>query len=285
MRRHEAKAKFWRSFSLSLVASFLSACATAPTLALDGDSNGVVVGSLSTDGKAEPLKHVYARRLPQKDDGTIPIRVILSPEMLTRQVLDQISRDAWAGGEAKGFVIDIGADSKWSARFMTSWGLQDTFGFTSSGGEAKVDEGRARGRIALSNQGDAGIRAFRVSFDIPVEISDVETNSAVKELAGHWRIDTWTATNGDKYDGDLEIFRRGRGMIGTAMIRSDKYGVVTESFDVSVEGNFLRLYGVVDPDAHWIADTFTLEAQPDKLTGLWVDGTGNSGPVSFSRSY
>lgn len=270
---------------LVLTGVLLTSCTISPpSHDRGGDSQGIVKGSLTVNGKAEELRYVYARQLPLEEGTAAHTRVVLSEGALTDEVFGQIASDHWGGGAVGGVVVDIGTDSKWNARFMTAFGLQDTYGFTSSGGDVKVESGRARGRIALSNQSDTGIRAFRVSFNVPLEARQVDlTKNQQKQLMDRWRIDDWRGSKGEKYVGEMEFVRRGKRLIANATIRYEKNEPITETFDVVTDGDRVKLFGIVDPDARWIADNLDLKLDGDVLSGVGIDDQGNAASVRFRR--
>ena len=279
-------------YAIVLFGAMLAGCASTPPRlqSADDELHGVVIGTYSIGGKSKQFEYVYAQATSgDKAESAGTTRVVLAARALSSGTLSQIFADAWTGEPAaEGIVVDIGADSSWEARFMTRDGLHDTFGITSSGGEAVIEGDRARGRIALSNQSDAGLRVFRASFNAGLHATEPSAPSIAlaASLAGVWRIEAWKTEDGHAYGGEIDIVRVGRNRLrGHAIIRYDADGTrIEETFDGFVDGEVVRMFGVVDPDAKWIADSLVLRMEGAALSGESRDEIGKAAAVRLRKA-
>ena len=279
------------------LSSALAACATPPGVhrrTAQAVTQGVVIGTVTFDGKTEALRYVYVpvRPVANPDGDAIPnapaTRVVLTSRPLDGDALAAIAADHWNGdARIRGAVVDIASDSRWEAKFLSMAGFDGTYGITSSGGTATVTDGRVRGRIALSNQNERGIRELKVSFNAGVTSAERTTRESAA-LIGRWHIADWTqSNNGHRHTGDFDIERNEDGVVAQARIHTDGADYIAEeAFDVRFDGDAVHLFGVVDPEARWTADAMTLrfDGRKGELAGDAVDDGGAGGILRLVRS-
>jgi hypothetical protein len=272
--------------AVSLLA--LTGCALPPARSSHdrAASQGVVIGTVTIGARADSLAYVYVdapAAVPaeaQSHDDSGRTRVVLTNKPLSAADLARLREATWPGNDrVRGVLIDIGADSKWETQFIEPSGLTGTYGFTSSGGKAGVADGRVRGRIAVSNQNEAGVRAMRVSFDAATGAGSALDADRARALAGRWRIAHWIGAKGQVHSGDFEFARQQGKTVARARIATAGTSYVAdELFEVDANGEAVQLFGVVDPDARWVADelTLTLDSTRNKLSGTVRDTGGDT---------
>lgn len=249
--------------------------------------HGVAIGTVTLGDKAEPLTYVYVRA-PEAKHESDKTRVVLTNKPLSAKDLAELQAGTWTGGDRiRGALVDFGADAEWDAQFIEPSGLTGRYGITSSGGKVGAADGRVWGRIAVSNQNESGMRSLRASFNAALDGESASDASSARALAGTWRIARWIGDKGQVHSGDLVFTKTSGGIVARARIATAGTSYVAdELFEVEPSATSVRLFGVVDPDAHWVADdiVLALDATGNQLSGRAKDvGGETTEDVQFVR--
>jgi len=145
---------------------------------------GVVVGTLTLNGKVIKLRYIYARRrvAPPPDDvrlhmsGEKPkggvVDVIVTNQPLSEDILTRIQENKYHGSDkVRGIdlIIESSGEHSWVTYFLLQSGTVPQGGMTDSRGAPKIENGRIRGKIEYKNEDVLDVRTYSISFDAPLK--------------------------------------------------------------------------------------------------------------------
>lgn len=301
-----------------------SACTTNTVKKVNSAPTGVVAGTLTIDGKPTSLRYVYTRehaarkvdidRLGLRHGETIDsnvISVILSNEPISGELIDGIADDtAKVPASLIGIflTIDPSRAYHWESQFLVNSERISLFGYTTTGGDSpRIDDGRIRAKLALTNQDAIHQRAFLIAFDSPLSLEGtawtpgfVGTSYAAscgaaslfeeykKAMPGRWVAESWPEQNGISTKATLTVHEEvgGEQFLGTFhFVVSDGRPDIEEQVSIDCVDSKVHIRGAVIPQTPWAADSFVLELHgKNRLVGTGRDEVGRTMQVALKKT-
>lgn len=299
-----------------------SACSTNAVKKVNSAATGVVAGTLTIDGTSTRLQYVYALehvasrvdldRLGLRHGETIEkdvINVVLVNQPLTAEIVNDIVGDKPqipANLIGLLFTIDPTRDYHWESQFLVNAGRVSLFGYTSSGGDApRVEEGRIKAKLALTNQDAVHQRAFLLSFDAPLSIegsaweqglltdygsascgSERFMDEYKKKIPGRWATESWHGESGMMTGGTLDVHQEvgEKQFLGTFhFVVNELKLAIDEEVVIDCVDSKVHVRGAVIPETRWAADTLVFDLQANRLVGTGTDEVGRSMQVVLKK--
>ncbi len=313
------------SFSQLLLAGLVlmtSACSTNAVRKVNSAATGVVAGNLTIDGTPTRMQYVYALehvatrvdidRLGLRHGETIEkdvISVVLANQPLTAEIINDIVGDTTripAGLIGLLFTIDPTRGYHWESQFLANAERISLFGYTSSGGDApRIEVGRIKAKLALTNQDAVHRRGFLLSFDAPLSIEGSAWEHGLlteyggspcgsarfveayrKEMPGRWATETWRGESGMMASATLDVRQEigEKQFLGTLhfVVNEFKLGI-DEEVVIDCADSKVHVRGAVIPETRWAADTLVFELQENRLVGTGKDELGQSMQVVLKK--
>ena len=271
-----------------------------PTAVAD---NGTVTGTLTLNGKAITLRHIYGRKREAWPMDTKPfnvdsvdelscgiIEVMITNLPLSDAVLTSILQNEYHGSDKiRGICLTFEASGKHSFvhQFLLESGAAEGFGITQTDGEMKMDHGRVIGSVKCKNDENTDTRVFKVSFDTGVKLQysppegaeriapDQFLDEYLRVVPGKWNVERWVGLGCFTASGTLSVVERSgphefRGAFHLVVSQPDHAdGIVDEDIIITRDGTRVHFEGsnLRAGDVQWTRDVLNFEFRKGLLLG------------------